>query len=130
MSNGVQSNLSFSKEFRHCNVIAYEGDNWVLFELDNYGINHRVVKVTTDESLYRALKTMDNITCIITAYVSERNRMPWKPWYVRSCNEFCRYVSAINIGFTFNPRHLYSKLLKHNKLTNYEIVQFWRKKWV
>ncbi|MBX4189675.1 hypothetical protein KW791_00035 [Candidatus Parcubacteria bacterium] len=78
-------------------------------------------------ALIRGLKVIKELIAMVTVWIDKRARFPWKPWWVRSCNEFDRYVSGIDVGFTFNPRHLYAKLLKYDKVRNYEILQQWRR---
>lgn len=126
-STGVQANLAFSKEFRHCNVITFDGENWVNVEFDATGILTRVLDVNDGWSLIRGLKTIKVLTAMVVVDINERKKVAWKPFWVRSCNELDRYVAGIDLGFTFNPRHLYSKLLRYNGKRNYEILYAWRR---
>lgn len=127
ISNGVQSKLAFSDEFRHCNVITYDGRDYVLVEFDSTGIILRVLTVTSLSGLLRGLRSVKELTAIISVEIQDRKKSMWLPWWVRSCNELCRYATGINLGFTFNPVHFYSKLLKYNKTRNYEILTHWRR---
>lgn len=127
ISNGVQAKLAFSKTLRHCNIITFDGQSWVNYEVDSYGVHTRVLEVCQAVSLIRGLKTIKQLSAIITVWVETRTYLPWKPLWVRSCNEFNRYISAVDVGFTFNPRHLYSKLIKYDKKRNFEILQKWRR---
>jgi hypothetical protein len=127
ISNGIQAKLAFSDTFRHCNIITFDGSNWINYELDSLGIHTRVLDVKQGVALIRGLKSMKELVAMVTVWVEKRARMSWKPWWVRSCNEFNRYIAAVDIGFTFNPRHLYSKLLKYDKIRNYEVLQHWRR---
>lgn len=127
ISNGVQARLAFSKTLRHCNIITFDGAHWVNYEMDSFGVHTRVLEVKDAAPLLRGLKHIKELTAMVTVEVFDRARHPWFPWWVRSCNEFNRYIGAVDIGFTFNPRHLYSKLLKYNGRRNYEILQHWRR---
>src|ERR1700733_4908354 len=113
-ANGIQSKLAFSKEFKHCNIITFEGSDWILLDFDRTGLLTRRVKCQNGESLVRNLRILQDISAIITLDIGERVKIAWKPCWVRSCNEICRYASGADIGFTFNPLHLYRKLLKYN----------------
>lgn len=126
VSSGVQAKLAFSKEFKHCNIITFDGAYWLVTEFDLNGIHTRGVKVFSSASLLRGLKYIDSLVAMIAVQVGERAQFKWKPYLVRSCNELDRYIAGIDIGFTFNPKHLYNKLLKHDG-TNYEILYQWRR---
>lgn len=47
----------------------------------------------------------------------------WFPLTVQSCNEFARFLTGVDIGFTINPLHLYKKLLKYDRKRNYHILE-------
>ena len=127
ISDGIQSKLSFSKEFKHCNTITFDGRDWIALEFDKTGIVTKRVYTTNAESLLKHLPMIPEITAIICVRVAARHISKWSPWWVRSCNEVARYASGVDIGFTFNPVHLYNKLLKYNQLRNYEILSHWRR---
>lgn len=127
ISNGVQARLAFSNTLRHCNIITYDGSHWVNYELDSYGVHTRVLKVNNAVGLIRGLKMIKELTAMVVVWIDKRARFRWTPWWVRSCNEYNRYIGAIDIGFTFNPRHLFSKLLKYDKIRNYQILELWRR---
>ncbi len=126
-SNGIQAKLAFSKTFKHCNIITYDGEFWVTYELDQHGVHTRVLDAKDGVALLRGVRIIKQLISTITVYIDNPTRFNWKPWWVRSCNEFNRYIASVDIGFTFNPRHLYSKLLKYDKKRNYEILQHWRR---
>jgi hypothetical protein len=127
VSSGPQAKLAFSKEFRHCNVITYDGKDWVLVEFDLTGLYTSVLKVTKGESLIRNLRIMKSLIAQIVVEINTRHPVRWKPWWVRSCNELDRYVTGVNIGLTFNPRHLYNKLIKYSGKRNFQILETWRR---
>ncbi len=126
-ANGPQAWMGFSKEFSHCNIITFDGAHWVNFEMDKFGIHSRVLDVSSARGLIRGLKTIKGLTAMVCVEVGEPKAIRWKPWWVRSCNELGRYLSSVDVGFTFNPRHLYHKLLKYNGRRNYEILYAWRR---
>lgn len=126
ISSGKQAHLSFSDEFRHCNVIIFDGRDWIASDFTAEGIVNRVAKVSTGARFIEALKKIPSLQAMVVTYIDKRHKTSWRPWWVRSCNEVCRYISSIKIGFTFNPRHLYNKLLKCRK-GNYEVISHWRR---
>lgn len=126
ISSGIQANLAFSKKFKHCNLITYDGKTWVVTEFDIQGIHMREIEVRSGSSLIRGIKYIDSLIAIIVVQVYEKAKIKWKPYIVRSCNELDRYISGVDIGFTFNPKHLYNKLLKHNG-NRYEVLYHWRR---
>lgn len=126
MSSGVQARLAFSDTFKHCNIVTFDGELWLATEFDHQGIHTRMIHVSKSSSLIRGLKYIDSLTALIVVDVGEKARVSWKPYLVRSCNELDRYISGVNIGFTFNPKHLYNRLLM-NHGSNYEILYVWRR---
>jgi len=127
ISAGIQAKLAFSQEFRHCNVITYDGESWLVTEFDAFGYQIQMVDVRSGASLIRGMKHVPSLTALIVIDVEKKARVCWKPFMVRSCNELARYVTGANIGFTFNPKHLYNKLIKYN-CRNYDILHAWRRK--
>lgn len=127
IANGVQSKLAFSKEFKHCNIITYDGDDWIMLDFDRTGLLTRKIYCKDGEQLIRNLRVIKDVTATITISLDERVKISWKPFWVRSCNEICRYASGADIGWTFNPVHLYRKLLKYTGKRNYEVLSAWRR---
>jgi hypothetical protein len=125
-STGIQSKLAFSELYRHCNIITYDGDIWLAHEFDHTGLINKRIKVYKSTSLLRGLKYIDSLISLIIVHVHTRAKHSWKPYIVRSCNELDRYIAGVDTGFTFNPKHLYNKLIK-NHGTNYEILYHWRR---
>ena len=126
-SFGKQARLSFSDRYRHCNVITFDGDVWLNVDMDSSGIHTRRLSVPSSNSLLRHLKLIPIVTDIIVVEISTPKIYQWSPWWVRSCNELVRYLTNIDIGFTFNPRHLYKKVLKYDGKSNYKIIDAWRR---
>ncbi len=127
IANGIQSKLAFSKEFKHCNIITYDGDDWIMLDFDLTGLLTRKIYCKDGEQLIRSLRVIKDVTATITISLDERVKIGWKPFWVRSCNEICRYTGGADIGWTFNPVHLYRKLLKYNGKRNYEVLSAWRR---
>ncbi len=127
VSTGIQAQLAFSSEFRHCNIITYDGEYWIAHEFDSSGFITRGLKVLSGEALVRMLRVIKSASAIVTVDIGQRPRHRWTPFVVRSCNEIDRYIAGVDIGFTFNPRHLYNKLLKYNGIRNYQILTHWRR---
>lgn len=129
-ATGKQTRYAFSDEFKHCNIICYDGDIYLLIELSKHGITYRQVKAKDSYSLLRNLKVIKSLSAMITVNIEQPFTMEWRPLWIKSCNELCRYVSGVDIGLTFNPIHLFKKLLKYNLHRNYEVLNAWRrKKW-
>lgn len=105
-------------------MVAYDGDIWLATEFDLTGIHSRRITVSSGGSLIRGLKHVPSLMALIVVDVSVKASVKWKPYVVRSCNEFDRYLSGVDIGFTFNPKHLYNKLLKYDG-SNYKILHHW-----
>ncbi len=124
VSAGPQARLAFSDKFKHVNLVSYDGDCWIATEFDSTGFHFRRLDVSQGTSLIRGLKYIDTLTALIVVDVKEKANIIWKPYLVRSCNEIDRYISGVDVGFTFNPKHLYNKLFKHNG-SNYDIVYAW-----
>lgn len=127
IATGVQAKLAFSKEFRHSNIITYDGSDWIMLDFDRTGLLTRKIECRDGAQLIRNLPVIKDVSAIISVDVQDRVKTRWKPFWVRSCNEICRYASGVDIGFTFNPVHLYSKLLKYNGRRNYTLLSAWRR---
>lgn len=126
VSTGIQARLAFSEEFKHCNIVTFDGEEWIATEFDLTGIHMRQIEAYKSSSLIRGLKYISSLIGLVVVEVGEKASIPWKPYIVRSCNELDRYISGVDVGFTFNPKHLYNKLLKYHG-TNYEILYHWRR---
>lgn len=126
VSNGPQARLAFSKEFKHCNIITFDGDIYLAIEFDGTGLITRGIDAPDTKTLIRGVKLIAPLIAIVVVEVHKRAKINWKPYLVRSCNEIDRYISGVHIGFTFNPKHLYNKLFKYNH-SNYDILYDWRR---
>jgi hypothetical protein len=126
-SHGIQAKLAFSNELRHCNVVTFDGNHWIAMDFTKEGLITRCVKVKDSIKFIHHLKSIPEATAILSVNINERHKVMWKPWLVRSCNEICRYATGVDTGWTFNPRHLYSKLIKYDSRRNYQILTHWRR---
>lgn len=126
VSSGIQAKLAFSPVFKHCNIITFDGETWIASEFDLQGIHMRRIKAHSGASLIRGLKHIESLIAMVVVDVQEKASITWKPYVTRSCNELDRYVSGVDVGFTFNPKHLYNKLLKHHG-NRYEVLYHWRR---
>ena len=126
-AQGKQLKWVQHEEFKHCRVIIYGGDNFILFESSRYGIDHQVIKSNSAERIWRNMRVIKSLTHSICVYVNRKHEFPWRPLWVRSCNEVCRYLSSVDIGFTLTPYGLFKKLLKYDKTSNYEVLAVWRR---
>jgi hypothetical protein len=95
--------------------------------LTSSGIDHHVVPAKKPMTIIRNVQRMDSLIAAICVWRETPPKMKWRPLLVRSCNEICRMATGVNIGFTYDPIHLYRKLLKYDKRTNYEILHAWRR---
>lgn len=127
-ATGGQARLAFSEEFKHCNIVTYDGKDWIMLDFDRTGYLTRKIYCKNGESLIRNLPVIPEVSATFTISVDERKKIWWKPFLARSCNEICRYASGVDIGFTFNPAHLYRKLLKYRHKRNYEVLSVWRRR--
>lgn len=125
---GIQNWLTFSDMLKHVDVITDDGKILSHFRLDKKGIHHVAVKYKYQRCILKSLLyTSKNLTRMIRVEIKYRAPIDWQPWILGSCNETCRWLTGIDIGFTFNPGHLYSKLLKYDNVTNYVILDVWRR---
>jgi len=115
-----------SKEFRHCDLYTYDGEYWLYHNLGFEGITTRVYPNTPAEKVIAAIKNLPTVTNLVTIYIHTKLNPIWKPFYIRTCNEIVRYLSGVDIGMSYNPRHLHNKLLKYGDSRNYEILERWQ----
>lgn len=127
IASGKQSRLAFSKEFKHCSLITFDGEHWINWEFDRLGLHIRLLRVIDAGRFIYHLKLIKELTAVVAVWIDNRAYTTWKPLLIRSCNEFARYISGIDIGLTFNPKHLFSKILKYDSIRNYQILHAWRR---
>lgn len=126
-AQGAQACLGFSKDLKHCNVILSDGEDWHIVDFDRTGILIKRLHMENGAAFIQRLTMLKDVSAIISVQVGKRQPVTWFPWWSRACNEVCRYAAGVGIGFSFNPRHLYSKLLKYQDSANYELLSHWRR---
>lgn len=119
--------FSFNKNFIHCALLCYEGDHCILFEIAPTGFIYRILKSSDVNKNLNAIKKLPMLSAFIAIFVKEKKKVREWPikWY--TCNEVCRYFSGIDIGWTFNPKHLFKKLIQLKEQRNYELLSCWRR---
>ncbi|WP_218814592.1 hypothetical protein [Rickettsiella endosymbiont of Dermanyssus gallinae] len=124
---GKYNLFSFSQELVHSALLCYQGDHCILFEIAPAGFIYRILKSKDVNRNLESIKKLPMLTAFIVTFIKEPKKVKEFPikWY--TCNEVCRYFSGIDIGWTFNPRHLYRKLLKYKDKSNYELLAHWRR---
>jgi len=124
---GKQVRYIRNKKYLHCNIIVFDGKHYVLLEVSTSGIDFRIVRTKSLLKLIGRLKTIESIESMICLSTSSRYKSKWFPLCIKSCNEFCKSVAAVDIGFTYDPVHLYKKLLKYDNQKNFEILYAWER---
>ena len=127
IAQGAQSILAFSKEFKHCGLVMFDGEHSCLYSYNKAGIKTQILKAANLNELINSMKRVTRCTGIVSVEIIQPANIWWKPLMIRSCNEIARYLSGIDIGLTANPRHLYNKLLKYHGKRNYELLYAWRR---
>lgn len=127
VASGKQARLALNENFKHCDVVTYDGDIYLHLSWNHQGIQTRRVKARSTRVLLRAFRCDPRITAIIAVYCEKRAATGWRPLRVQSCNEFCRFVSGMDIGFTWDPYSLYKKMLRYDHKRNYEVISAWRR---
>jgi len=119
--------FTFSKHFVHCALLCYEGDHCVLFEIAPTGFTYRILKSHDVNKNLNAIKKLPILSAFIAVMIKVKKKI--KPWLFKwyTCNEVCRYFSGIDIGWTFNPKHLFKKLIQLQEQRNYELLSYWRR---
>ena len=119
--------FNFSQQFVHCALLCYESDRCILFEIAPTGFIYRILKSNDVNKNLNAIKKLPSLSAFIAVLVKEKKKVKEWPikWY--TCNEVCRYFSGIDIGWTFNPKFLFKKLMKFKDKRNYELLSCWRR---
>lgn len=127
-AEGKQSRLAFSEDFKHCDLISYDGDIFLRIGWNKQGITFNRRRTRNLTHLVRKLRLIPELSGILVTDNSGRVEVPWRPFIVRSCNEMARYVSGIDIGFTWNPAHFFNKVLRCSGKRNFTVLYAWRRK--
>lgn len=126
-AQGKQTKWILDKEFLHCNVMLNKGDGYISLEMRTNGIDHHLVPARKPMTIIRNVQRLQSVIAVICVWKKESPKVKWRPLGIRSCNEFCRFATGVDCGFTFNPVHLYKKLLKYDRKRNYEVLYTWRR---
>jgi hypothetical protein len=126
-AQGKQAPLAFSKEFKHLGLILYDGDKTLLFHYDDSGINYRVLNTTNLGKLITKIHLIPNLSAFMAFEVTQKLNLAWYPMIPNSCNKIFTLLAGVDVGFTFNPRHLWSKMLKYKYKSNYDLLVAWRR---
>ena len=128
-THGIFNNLAFSKDLKHCNVIMYNGIDYLLTTIDKTGTSTKIVNITKLDQFLRVIKfTIPSLSSIICAHVEKRENKIWFPLAINSCNEVARKISGISLRPTINVQDLYAQIMKHDDTKNYKIDYEWRRK--
>lgn len=114
-------------DFKHCDIITFDGDDYRHLSWDNRGIVCRRIRTRSCSRLISALRVIPELTALLVIDCEDRVSLAWRPLVVQTCNEFCRYVSGIDIGFTLTPHHLHRKVLEWSGKRNFKILSAWRR---
>lgn len=123
---GKPQRYTFDKSFRSCDIYMRTlGDIYVRLTFSKWGISQYTLKYSSEEMKAILIKNR-SVTFLQEVYVERYPIFDWvPPLIIKSCNEIMRYASGVDIGFTFNPKHLYNKLLNYNGKRNYKIIDSW-----
>lgn len=124
---GKQRIFTRGSAFKHCDIIIYDGDVTIAVQAQPEGIGLRRINSTNIVSIMRNLKIIPSLIAMVCVEVMQRKKLKWFPLQIKSCNELCRIMSGIDVGVTFNPIHLYNKLIKFSKLKNYDLLYLWNR---
>ncbi len=125
-AQGKQDRYTFSKYFRHIDIFTFHGDKWIVHRFGSDGITYRISRFTEGSDILDHLVRLTTVFRIAVVNVIKRTKFRWLPLWGRTCNELARYIAGIDIGLTYSPRHLYSKLLRYDHIRNYKILTLWR----
>jgi hypothetical protein len=126
-ATGKQDKYAFSKYFRHVDLYTFARSHWVVHRFDRHGVSYFVSKFTNGGQIISHLIAVPSIVRIVALDVHTKTNFRWLPLWGRTCNELARYLSGVDIGLTYSPRHLYAKLLRYDHRRNYEILTLWRR---
>lgn len=119
--------LSFSKYFKHVDLYTFDGKEWIGFRFGTGGMIYTFTGYTEVRDLIDSAQLVESNEALIAVDIENGCKFPWRPLTIPMCNEFARYIAKVDIGFTWNPRNLYNKLLKYDQETNFEVFYLWRR---
>lgn len=119
--------FTFSRHFKHVDVYIFDGSQWTGFRMASDGITYAVSGFENGRDLLIEAKKLEHVEAILGVDLAERAHFGWSGLTIPMCNELCRALTGIDVGFTWSPRHLYNKLLKYDQKRNFEIFYRWRR---
>lgn len=119
--------FTFSKHFKHVDIYLYDGKYWIGFRMGSDGVTYAVSGFTSGMDLINKALKIPEAEALIAVDIFHRAYFGWQGITIPMCNELARALSGLDIGFTWNPGHLYRKLLKYDGERNYEIFYQWRR---
>lgn len=94
--------------------------------MSSNGITYAFSGFDNGLDLIAEAKKLSDVEAIVGVDLAERAHFRWTGLSIPMCNEFARALIGLDIGMTWNPRHLYKKLLKYDQKRNFEIFYHWR----
>lgn len=126
---GLKQMLSFSKDLKHCDVVTYDGKDFIMTYSYHGGVRSKKIYSKNSDQLIKTLKkSMPNISAIVSVEIDIDENKMFSPIFINSCNEIARIHGEVKVGMSFNPAHLYYLLHKKDGERNFVIRNTWRKK--
>jgi hypothetical protein len=122
----IMNLFTFSKSFKHVDIYVKQKE-WIGFRMTRNGIEFAMSGYENGRYIVNGAIEQPNVEAILCLDIHGRAEYPWIPLTIPMCNEFSRYLSGVDISFSWNPRNLYNKLLKYDHKRNYEIFFQWRR---
>jgi hypothetical protein len=126
-THSILNFMAFSRRFKHVDLYTYDGKQWIGFRFGTDGMTYAFTGHSCLTDLAEQAKQLKETEALVALEVEKGCKFPWRPLSVPICNEFARFIAKIDVGFTWNPRHLYNKLIKYDQLTNFEVFYSWRR---
>lgn len=123
----IMNLFTFSKYFKHVDIYTYEKGEWIGIRMGSEGITFAIAGYKHGIDILNEVQKIETIEAVIGAEIDERAYFGWQGITIPMCNELARAVTGIDIAFTWSPRHMYNKLLKYDRQSNYEIFYHWRR---
>lgn len=126
---GLKEKFTFSDDLKHCNILIFDGKDYILTWIGSNGIKSRVMNIDSlIDYLENIKKKMNSISAIIVTTVNDAKLHKNYLLSINSCNEVSKRHGCVDIGLTLNPCHLYNLLHFLNQKRNFKIQYSWRRK--
>jgi hypothetical protein len=118
------------KNFKHCSVIACDGDDdWIVINPSHYKLE-MIIKKSKGKSIANLIKSHHKLglTHVVGLQVIKphRERKIYAPLEVPfACHTAVKYVTGLDVGWCFNPWHLFVKLNRFKNKRNFSIEYQW-----